>query len=104
MPTTTTIASPATRTASAAAELAGSAADRLVLIVAPCNGRFRPLVDAGPVTAGQVVAHVTGARGRADEVTAPVTGRIQGLLTMAGHLVTRGQALAWAHVEEPHAA
>lgn len=78
------------------AELAGTAAERLVLIVAPSNGRFRPRVSEGAVSMGALVAHVTGGRGRADEVRCPADAVVRGLLARPGQLVSRGQALAWA--------
>jgi hypothetical protein len=77
---------------------AGSTADRLLLIVAPGNGRFRPGVTEGPVAAGTVVAQVVGGREQAADVACPVAATVQGLLTRPGQLVTRGQALAWAVV------
>ena len=76
----------------------GSTADRLLLIVAPSNGRFRPGVTEGPVAAGGVVAQVVGGRDQATDVACPVAATVQGLLTRPGQLVTRGQALAWAVV------
>lgn len=78
--------------------LAGSAAEALLLIVAPCNGRFRPVVTAGDVRAGELVAQITVGRDGSHDVAAPVGACIQGLLTRPGQLVTRGQALAWARV------
>ena len=84
--------------AAPSSDLAGSAAERLLVIVAPGNGRFRPLVTEGTVTEGTVVAQVTNGRGGQD-VCAPVTATVRGLLALPGHLVTRGQALAWAHVD-----
>ncbi|MPZ71882.1 MAG: hypothetical protein GEU74_01415 [Nitriliruptorales bacterium] len=82
----------------AAPALAGTAAEALVLIVAPCNGRFHPVVTQGEVTAGHVVAQVTLGRNGSHDVTCPVGAAVQGLLTRPGQLVTRGQALAWAQV------
>ena len=79
---------------------AGSTADRLLLIVAPGNGRFRPAVSEGPVAAGGVVAQVVGGRDTVTDVACPVAATVQGLLTRPGQLVTRGQALAWAVVAE----
>ena len=86
------------------AELAGSAAERMVLIVAPANGRFRPVLAEGTVDAGAVVAHITGGRGRSDAVASPARLALQGLLALPGHLVVRGQALAWTHVVDGAAA
>jgi hypothetical protein len=91
---------PAAPATPASADLAGSTAERLVLIVAPANGRFRPVVAEGTVEAGGLVAHITGGRGRSDAVASPVRAAIQGLLALPGHLVVRGQALAWAHVAD----
>ena len=79
-------------------DLTGSAAERLLVIVAPGNGRFRPLVSEGLAAAGTVVARVTNGRGEQD-VCLPATATLRGLLALPGHLVTRGQALAWAHVD-----
>ena len=85
-------------------DLAGSTAERLVLIVAPVNGRFRPVVAEGTVEAGGLVAHITGGRDRSDAVASPARLAIQGLLALPGHLVVRGQALAWARVADGGAA
>jgi hypothetical protein len=87
-------------TASTDGTPAGSTADRLVLIVSPGNGRFRPAVSEGPVAAGGIVAQVAGGRDRVEDVACPVAATIQGLLTRPGQLVIRGQALAWAVVAE----
>ncbi len=86
-------------TSACQAELAGTAAERLVLIVAPSNGRFRPKVSDGAVPVGALVAHVTGGRGRADEVRCPADVVVHGLLARPGQLVQRGQALAWAKAD-----
>ena len=82
-----------------APDLAGTAAERLLVIVAPSNGRFAPHTTGSEVAAGEVVAHVTGG-GHSVEVRAPVAARVKGLLTAPGQLVLRGQALAWAVVTE----
>ena len=79
--------------------LAGSTAESLVLIVAPTNGRFRPVVRDGAVRSGDVVAQVTAGRDGVHDVACPVPDAVvEGLLTRPGQLVTRGQALAWARV------
>ena len=80
-------------------ELAGSAAQDLVVVVAPANGRFQPVIEAGPVSAGAVVARITTTRSCVD-ITAPTAAIIKGLLTLPGQLVTRGQALAWAQAAD----
>lgn len=83
-----------------AADLSGTAAERLVVLVAPANGRFSPALVEGAVAAGDVVAHVAGGRGRRDDVRSPVDATLRGLLTRPGQLVVRGDALAWAVVSE----
>lgn len=93
-----TLLAPVVRTTPGADDLRGCAPAGLVLIVAPCNGRFMPVVDHGRVAQGDVVARVT-TRDSAQDVPTPVTARIRGLLTLPGHLVTRGQALAWGDTE-----
>ena len=85
-------------------DLAGSTAERMVLIVAPANGRFHPVVSEGSVEAGGLIAHITGGRGRSDAVASPARLAIRGLLALPGHLVVRGQALAWAQVADGGAA
>ena len=85
-------------------DLAGSTAESLLVVVAPSNGRFEPLVSYGRVEAGTVVGRVTTGRGTATDVRVPATASIAGLLTLPGHLVTRGQALAWARIESADAA
>ena len=106
MTTTATWTDSATRTAPAspvhepAPALAGSAAERLLLLVAPTNGRFAPTLTAGSAPAGAVIAHINGGRGRQTEVRTPVAVEVRGLLLRAGQLVTSGQALAWAVVAE----
>lgn len=79
----------------AAAGLVGSVAEHLVVLVAPSTGRFRRHGDAQTVEAGELVGHVTGGRGRADEVRAPVRAALRSLLVRPGQLVMRGQGLAW---------
>lgn len=95
---------PAAHAALPGADLAGSTAEALVVIVAPCNGRFRPVLSHGRAAAGALVGHVTGGRGRAEEVHLPAAATIQGLLALPGHLVIRGQALAWARRTQPEPA
>lgn len=75
--------------------LSGTVADGLVLAVAPSTGRFRPVVDTGTVEAGGLLGHVTGGRGRADEVRSPVRAVLRDLLVRPGQLVAAGQALVW---------
>ncbi len=78
-----------------ASSVSGSLFDDLVVIVAPSTGRFRPLADVDAVEAGALVGHVTGGRGRADEVRSPVRAVLRDLLVRPGQLVARGQGLAW---------
>jgi biotin carboxyl carrier protein len=80
------------------ASLEGTCADTLGLVVAPTTGRFQPVAVIGRVTAGQLIGHITGGRGRADEVLAPVDARLKNLLVRPRQLVRRGQALAWLEV------
>src|SRR5687767_11012031 len=88
--------------------LAGSVAESLALAVAPSTGRFRPVAElgdsagtAGPaVRSGQLLGHVTGGRGRADEVRSPWDARLCALLVRAGQLVSRGQGLVWLSRDE----
>lgn len=75
--------------------LQGTCADRLGLVVAPTTGRFEPLSAPGRVSAGQLLGHITGGRGRADEVRTPVDAWLKDLLVRPRQLVRRGQALAW---------
>lgn len=75
--------------------LAGTVADRLGLVVAPTTGRFEPTSRPGRISAGQLLGHITGGRGRADEVRAPVDAWLKDLLVRPRQLVHRGQALAW---------
>lgn len=75
--------------------LRGTVADRLGLVIAPTTGRFEPRSAPGRVTAGQILGHITGGRGRADEVRAPVDAVLKDLLVRPRQLVRRGQALAW---------
>lgn len=73
----------------------GSVAERLALAVAPTTGRFRPQVAAGRLERGELLGHVTGGRGRADDVRMPVDGEVRSLLVRPGQLVRAGQGLAW---------
>ena len=73
-----------------------SPAEDLLVVVAPGNGRFEPVVSAGAVAAGAVVARLSTRNGCTD-VVAPTAAVIRGLLTLPGHLVRSGQALVWGH-------
>lgn len=75
--------------------LAGTVAHDLGVVVAPTRGRFRPAVQHGLVRAGTLLGHITGGRGRADEVRVPVDADIRDLLVRPGQLVTAGQGLVW---------
>ena len=79
-----------------ATELTGTAAEALCLVVAPGNGRFQPAVSAGEVAAGGLLGSIAAGGGRRHEVRTPADVVVQGLLALPGHLVVRGQALAWA--------
>jgi predicted deacylase len=81
--------------AAEAASFRGTVADRLGLVVAPTTGRFEPASEPGRVTAGQLLGHITGGRGRADEVRTPVDAWLKDMLVRPRQLVRRGQALAW---------
>lgn len=78
--------------------LKGTCADTLGLVVAPTTGRFEPTPVAGRIRAGDLLGHITGGRGRADEVRAPVDAWLKDLLVRPRQLVRRGQALAWLEV------
>ena len=80
------------------ASLLGTCADSMGLVVAPTTGRFEPAIGTGRVRAGQLLGHITGGRGRADEVRAPVDALLKNLLVRPRQLVRRGQALAWLDV------
>lgn len=73
----------------------GTVAESLVLVVAPSTGRFRPESIAGDGEAGQLIGHITGGRGRSDEVRMPVDGQVRSFLVRSGQLVRTGQTLAW---------
>jgi biotin carboxyl carrier protein len=82
-----------------ATSLTGTLAEALALVVAPTTGRFRPTeVDA--VRPGEVLGHITGGRGRADAVVAPVGGEVARLLVRPGQLVRAGQQLVWLRAAE----
>ena len=85
-------------------DLAGTTAEGLLVIVAPANGRFVPVVAEGWLSSGGVVAQITSGKGRAHDVRVPAAAAIRGLLTRPGQLVMRGQALAWAHLRPSAAA
>ena len=74
--------------------LHGTVAEALALAVAPSTGRFRP-AEGGTVERGTVLGHITGGKGRADAVLAPVGGEVARLLVRPGQLVSRGQGLVW---------
>ncbi len=78
--------------------LQGTCADTMGLVVAPATGRFEPTSITGRISAGQLLGHITGGRGRADEVRSPVDARLKDLLVRPRQLVRRGQALAWLDV------
>jgi biotin carboxyl carrier protein len=82
-----------------ASALASSVACTLVLVAAPSTGRYRPLLEEGRTVRGKVLGHVTGGKGRADEVLAPVDGELARLLVRPGQLVFAGQGLAWIHAD-----
>lgn len=95
--TSTTTTSPAAPAAAApGTELTGTAAEALCLVVAPGNGRFHPTLTEGAVAAGGLVAHITAGSGQRSDVRSPADVVVQGLLALPGHLVMRGQPLAWA--------
>jgi hypothetical protein len=89
---------PTSEPASEPASLEGTCADTLGLVVAPTTGRFEPAAARGRIRAGQLLGHITGGRGRADEVRSPVDARLKDLLVRPRQLVRRGQALAWLEV------
>jgi len=78
-----------------ATALAGTVADDLVVMVAPSTGRFQPRADVDAVERGDLMGHVTGGRGRADEVRSPVRAILRDLLVRPGQLVMAGQGLMW---------
>jgi multidrug efflux pump subunit AcrA (membrane-fusion protein) len=80
------------------ASLKGTCADTMGLVVAPTTGRFEPATAVGRVRAGELLGHITGGRGRADEVRAPVDAFLKNLLVRPRQLVRQGQALAWLDV------
>lgn len=75
---------------------AGTTADRMAVAVAPSTGRFVPAVEAPAVLApGDLLGHITGGNGRADEVLAPVGATLREMLARPGQLVGLGQGLAY---------
>ncbi len=80
------------------ASLAGTCAHTMGLVVAPTTGRFEPASVMGRVSAGELLGHITGGRGRADEVRSPVDASLKNLLVRPRQLVRQGQALAWLDV------
>lgn len=72
-----------------------SVAESLALVVAPTTGRFRPQAGSGHLARGELIGHVTGGRGRADDVRMPIDGHLEALLVRPGQLVRAGQGLAW---------
>ncbi len=75
--------------------LSGSVAESLAVVVAPRTGRFQPVSGVEEVEPGQLLGHVTGGRGRTDEVRSPVRALVRRLLARPGQLVGAGQGLAW---------
>lgn len=102
-PVTATAASPPAPTATGvvasgapvSGELAGTAAQRLVLVTAPANGRFHPQIGQGRVGAGDVIARISGGRRPTIQVCAPVDVMLRGSLCRPGQLVRTGDALLW---------
>ena len=92
------VPAPAGRSSHVPEALKGTCADTLGLVVAPTTGRFEPRPVAGRVRQGDLIGHITGGRGRADEVRSPVDARVRDLLVRPRQLVRRGQALAWLEV------
>lgn len=78
--------------------LKGTCADTMGLVVAPTTGRFEPALVGVRIRAGELLGHITGGRGRADEVRAPVDALLKDLLVRPRQLVRAGQALAWLDV------
>jgi len=67
------------------------------LIVSPATGIFEPeptLEPGYPVATGHVVGHVGE-----HEVRSPFTGRVAGVLALAGERLTSSQPVAWLRVE-----
>lgn len=70
------------------------------LVVAPCDGTFRPHLDPSTddrpraVEAGAVVGHVDGP-GRTEPVTAFCAGRLVRVLAEPGERVRRSEPVAW---------
>ncbi len=89
------VAQPDTHGEADGAALAGTVAERLLVVVAPSTGRFRPRDGVASVEAGELIGHVTGGKGRADEVRSPVRAVLYELLVRPGQLVSRGQGLIW---------
>lgn len=92
-----------TRTQVRAAPFEGSVAADLALAVAPTAGRFEPLEGVGPqarLRAGDLIGHVTGGRGRAEEIFCPIDAVVGDLLARPGQTVTRGQGVVWLRREE----
>lgn len=66
-----------------------------VVVVAPADGRARPLVAEGtPVEQGEVVAVVDGGTGTTP-VRAPARGRVGGALAAERQTVARGEGVMW---------
>jgi biotin carboxyl carrier protein len=89
---------PAVRPSAEPASLAGTCADTMGLVVAPTTGRFEPASVGARIAAGDLLGHITGGRGRADEVRAPVDAWLKDVLVRPRQLVRAGQALAWLDV------
>lgn len=73
----------------------GTVAETLALVVAPSTGRFRPQRTDGYALAGELLGHITGGRGRCDDVIMPTNGNVRALLARPGQLVQAGRNLAW---------
>lgn len=98
MPQTIPPAGAPSSSSSEPASLEGTCADSMGLVVAPTTGRFEPAKVTGRIRAGDLLGHITGGRGRADEVRSPVDAMLKNLLVRPRQLVRRGQALAWLDV------
>lgn len=81
---------------------AGTVADRMSIAVAPSTGRFAPAVEApATLSPGDLIGHITGGNGRADEVVAPIGATLKEMLARPGQLVGLGQGLAYMERTAP---
>jgi biotin carboxyl carrier protein len=71
------------------------------VVVAPTDGRFRPLTTAdgslglgATIRCGQTIGHVDSLRA-STPVCSPFQGRLMGMLAAAGEHVWRGKPVAW---------